>query len=325
MPRQPPSARFRQIGPLIAAVLVIAAAFALLLAVGRSVAQIRAAVGRALRLTVFAGVATVLAGSGLAVVLALPQPPPHVSGTAVRPAEVLLEPTLAGHDETEPGPEAAVGAVIPIVMYHNTPANFEDQLVHLEQRGYTVIDLDQALAGMRGKALPAKPVVLTFDDGFADQMTAFEILKRRNTKATFYLIASGEASLWCIGVDRRYGDPLQPPEGCGDAYLNWDQVRELDRSGLITIGAHTVNHRDLAALAADQQRLEIATGKRMLEARLGHVVRHFAYPYGSYNAEATQLVREAGYATAVTTEAGEYQPGGTALTLHRTRDAMALP
>ncbi len=227
---------------------------------------------------------------------------------------------------SNPRPAAAVGGVrVPILLYHYPPPDFDAQLTHLERAGYTVIDLDQALAGLRGEALPAKPVVITFDDGFSAQMSAFEALKRHNMKATFYIIYGGEASRWCLGADRRYNDPLQPPNGCGDGYLNWDQVKLLDASGLITIGGHTINHRNLVTLSEADQRFEIETGKAMLEKQLGHSVRHFAYPYGQFNNLTIKIVQEAGYLTAVTTIPGIDHPAGSAFTLRRERNAFALP
>jgi peptidoglycan/xylan/chitin deacetylase (PgdA/CDA1 family) len=228
---------------------------------------------------------------------------------------------------TRPAPQTGATGVtfLPIVLYHYTPPNFDQQLSYLEGHHYTVIDMDQALAGMHGGPLPAKPVVLTFDDGFADQMRAFEMLKQHNMRATFYIIDGGAESRWCIGAGRRYGDPSQPPGGCGDAYLTWDQVRQLDRSGLITIGGHTVNHRNLATLSAADQQFEIAQGKTMLEQELGHGVRHFAYPYGTYNATSIAIAQAAGYATAVTTQPGNEQPAGSEFTLRRIRDTLSLP
>jgi peptidoglycan/xylan/chitin deacetylase (PgdA/CDA1 family) len=231
---------------------------------------------------------------------------------------------VAAQQQPAATPSRPAGTYLPILLYHYPPPNFDQQLAHLQQAGYTTIDLDQALSGLRGGPLPAKPVVITFDDGFSAQMSAYNDLLRRNMKATFYIIDGGEASRWCLGAGRRYNDPLQPPSGCGDAYLTWDQVRTMDRSGLITIAGHTINHRNLASLSAADQRFEIETGKQQLEAELGHSIRHFAYPYGTYNALSIQLVREAGYVTAVTTEAGAYQLPGSDLTLRRVRDAMTL-
>lgn len=214
---------------------------------------------------------------------------------------------------------------IPIVLYHYTPPDFEQQLMYLEQQGYTPIDMNQVLAGLHGGPLPAKPVALTFDDGFANQLEAFEVLKRRQVRATFYIINGGSASAWCIGASRRYGDPLQPSDGCGDAYLNWNQIRMMDRSGLVVMGGHTLDHLSLGGLPADLQRSEIVESKAELERQLGHSVRHFAYPTGSYDDTTLELVKEAGYLTAVTTLPGTYQPPGAELTLRRIRDAYSLP
>jgi peptidoglycan/xylan/chitin deacetylase (PgdA/CDA1 family) len=224
------------------------------------------------------------------------------------------------------GNEPIAGSVfLPILLYHYTPANFDAQLTYLERHGYEVIDLDTMLAGFYGGTLPPKPAVITFDDGFENQMQAFAILQKHHMKATFYIINGGARSRWCIGAGRRYGDPLQPPNGCGDAYLTWDQVRQLDSSGLITIGGHTVDHENLATLPPDMQRAEIFDSKIGIEREIGHPIRHFAYPYGAYNPTTIQLVREAGYATAVTTLPGTYQAPGIEYTLRRVRDTLTLP
>lgn len=217
------------------------------------------------------------------------------------------------------------GVQLPILIYHEPPANFEQQLQHLIAAGYTTITMDQATAGLNGGSLPAKPVVITFDDGFSSQLSAFHLLQKYNQKATFYIITSGEASRWCVGSGRHYNDPVQPPGGCGDSYMSWDEVRTLDRSGLIEIAGHTVNHRNLASLSADEQRYEILGGKQQLEAQIGHTVRSLAYPYGAYNALSVQIAREAGYTNAVTTQPGTQQTAGGIMTLHRVRDAMLLP
>jgi peptidoglycan/xylan/chitin deacetylase (PgdA/CDA1 family) len=137
-------------------------------------------------------------------------------------------------------------------------------------------------------------------------------------KATFYIIDGGQESKWCIGASRR-------PQNCGDAYLTWDQVRELDRSGLITIGSHTVDHISLAAASEADQRFQIFEGKSELEAQLGHVVKHFAYPYGTFTATTISLVEQAGFATAVSTQPGETQTLNTIYSLHRVREIRALP
>jgi peptidoglycan/xylan/chitin deacetylase (PgdA/CDA1 family) len=221
---------------------------------------------------------------------------------------------------------SSVGLSVPILLYHYTPANFAAQLDHLKTHNYNIVDMDQVAAAMSGGTpLPDKPVVITFDDGFTNQLQAFDILRRYNMKATFYIITGGAASQWCIGAGRRYHDPLQPAGGCGDSYLTWDQVRMLDRSGLITIGAHTVDHQNLAADSPQQQLFEIDQSKAQLESQLGHVVKHFCYPYGTYNQTTIDIVRQAGFLTAVTTLPGTIQPPGSLFTLRRIRDTLSLP
>lgn len=223
----------------------------------------------------------------------------------------------------EPAAGSGMGITVPIMIYHYTPDNFESQLQHLIQKGYTTIDLDTLAQAINSKnvILPAKPIVLTFDDGFENQMQAFDLLKKYHMKATYYIITAGDASNYCIGAGRKYDQP----KGCGDAYLSWDQIRELDVSGLITIAAHTVDHLNLPAQSPEMQRFQIFEGKQQLETQLGHGVKHFAFPYGSYNAATVALVKEAGFVTAVSTLPGTIHTTATLYSLHRVRDVYHLP
>lgn len=215
--------------------------------------------------------------------------------------------------------------LIPIVMYHKTPPNFEQQLQLLQLRGYTTVTLQDVTASFAHRLkLPTKPIVLTFDDGFTDNMNAFNLLQKYRMKATFYIVNGGPISHWCIGAARRYNDPSQQIGGCGDAYLSWEQIRELDHSGLITIGGHTIDHVDLAIKTPDAQRHEIIDSKLAIEQELGHPIYDFAYPYGSYNSSAIAIVQQAGYTSAVTTVPGIYQDPTRPFTLKRVRDAGIL-
>ena len=209
---------------------------------------------------------------------------------------------------------------VPILLYHYTPSSFEQQLQTLVARGYTTISLDELTAGFTNLAsLPAKPVVLTFDDGYSDQLKAVSLLEKYQMKATFYIITGGAASNWCIGADRHTGIP------CGDSYLNWDQIRALDANPLFTIGAHTVDHLHLSSEQVAVQKFQIEGSKATIEAQLGHSIKHFCYPYGSYNATTITLVHEAGFVTATTTAAGTAHRAQDLLTLSRVRDTRQLP
>ena len=215
---------------------------------------------------------------------------------------------------------------VPILLYHDTPADFENELQTIVARGYHGINLAQLRAAiLSGGALPSKPVIITFDDGYANQMTAFNLLEKYSLKATFYIIDGGEASNWCIGAGRQYNLPSQPASGCGDAYLTWDQVKQLDQSGLITVGSHTIDHLDLPSVSADTQRYEIVQGKVQLEAQLGHSVQDFAYPDGAFNSTTVSIVQSAGFLTAVSTIPGTTQTRSTLYSLRRIRSAYDLP
>lgn len=110
-------------------------------------------------------------------------------------------------------------------------------------------------------------------------------------------------------------DPLARTE---ELALSWEEVRRLDADPLVTIGAHTVHHYVLSRLDEAEARAEIADSKSTLEARLGHPVTHFAYPFGSrYEAgeRETRLAAECGFQTAMTTRYGNIFPAHAAAPL----------
>ena len=198
--------------------------------------------------------------------------------------------------------------MISILMYHQVgefPAmrahranycdhrRFARQMGLLHALGWTVLDLDQALAGLRGEGpLPARGAVLTFDDGydnFAD--FALPVLARYGFTATVYAISG-----WLGQPIRWHGDePGRPRPRLMDA----GRLREIQAAG-ITIGSHTVTHARLAELEPAAQRRELRDSKAALEDLLGSPVRHLCYPFGSFDLAAVRAAREAGYASATT-------------------------
>lgn len=114
------------------------------------------------------------------------------------------------------------------------------------------------------------------------------------------------------------GIPNEPPPGCEP--LRWSEVREMAQGG-IEFGAHTRRHPVLSRVSAAAELVdEIAGSKLCLEQALGAPVRHFCYPNGArpdISAEAVEMVRQAGYETAVTTESGVNGPGDDLLWLRR--------
>jgi peptidoglycan/xylan/chitin deacetylase (PgdA/CDA1 family) len=166
--------------------------------------------------------------------------------------------------------------LIPIFMYHHissvpttnlldygltvTVPDFNAQLNWLQQQGYQSITMTELFdAFYDGKALPAKPVILTFDDGYADVYTnALPALLAHHDRGVFYIIT---------GM-------------IGGRYMTWDQVRGLARSGM-QIASHTVHHVNVGAPPAPLTiQEELLDSKQKLEAELGEPIQFFCYPSG---------------------------------------------
>jgi peptidoglycan/xylan/chitin deacetylase (PgdA/CDA1 family) len=94
--------------------------------------------------------------------------------------------------------------------------------------------------------------------------------------------------------------------------LRWEQVTELAKEPLVTIGAHTVNHYALKELPEDRAVYEVTESKKKIEAHIGKEVDHFAYPYGGpghMGAKDLDIMKKYGFKTAVTTIPGNIFPG----------------
>jgi len=108
-------------------------------------------------------------------------------------------------------------------------------------------------------------------------------------------------------VIRRYGKPVG-----SRIMLNWDELREMQTSGLVAVGGHTISHPILTRIPAAEALKEISGCKIVIEENLGQMIRFFAYPNGTpadINRQVEDMVREAGYAAAFGMTAGpNYSP-----------------
>jgi peptidoglycan/xylan/chitin deacetylase (PgdA/CDA1 family) len=191
---------------------------------------------------------------------------------------------------------------IPVLMYHyveyiedkgdtirasldTTPNTLESEIKTLKQLGYTFLkasDLANILDG--SMPVPDKPILLTFDDGHRDFYTdAFPILKKYNVKATQFVITGF----------------LNNADFMTDA-----QLKEISKSDLIEIGDHTINHLALAGLPLATVEKEVEDSKITLETKLGILITTFAYPYGSFDLQAIQSLKRAGFRTGFSTIPG---------------------
>jgi peptidoglycan/xylan/chitin deacetylase (PgdA/CDA1 family) len=154
----------------------------------------------------------------------------------------------------------------------------------LAQGGYHPITFDDLYAYLSGaRGLPSRPVILTFDDGYADfYYTALPILHSHDFKAVAYVVS---------GFMGRPG------------YMSSAQVAEADRTG-VEIGSHTVDHVNLTRQSFGSLIYELAASKQSLEQLLGHPVLAFCYPSGRFNPRVMSAVAAAGYEDATTTQWG---------------------
>ena len=191
---------------------------------------------------------------------------------------------------------------IPVLNYHQVepkdgnpltlwPEQFEAQMEYLAAEGYTTITIDEMMDALEnGTSLPEKSVIITFDDGYADNYEyVYPILKKYGFKATIFLI---------------YDFTNAYPN-----YLTWDQVAEMKASGLIHFESHTMTHANLAELTSvDELRHEIADSHDLLSEKLGYDMHYIAYPGGRVNEEIERITSAAGYRGGFTVHYGLSTP-----------------
>jgi peptidoglycan/xylan/chitin deacetylase (PgdA/CDA1 family) len=160
---------------------------------------------------------------------------------------------------------------------------FADQMAYLHREGYTTISLDDFVAFQDGKVtLPAKPIMLTFDDGFVSVYRyAFPILKRYGMKATIFVTPDPNSENFT-------------KHAAVDSPLTHEQMREMSNCG-IAIESHGMTHRYLTGIESEVVRWELEESKKVLEEVVQKPVQFLAIPSGAYNRSVKQLAKEAGY------------------------------
>lgn len=199
---------------------------------------------------------------------------------------------------------------IPILTYHNIYNNssvkdcpdwinaleFELHLKFLEKHHFTPISFSQLFSSTA--ILPAKPIILTFDDGYESCYSiVFNLLKKYNFKATFFIITDYIAH----NVNKRYSNDwnhgLRPKTG----HLIWPEIKEMVESEMVEIGSHTKSHRNLLTLNSNEVDIELKESKKCIEDNLKVKASFFSYPGGAgHNNEAIRkLVEKNGYTAAI--------------------------
>lgn len=247
---------------------------------------------------------------------------------------------------------------IPILTYHHlapegtfepnspviiSPMVFSAQMQLLKDQGYHTITSQDLYDYLRKDiALPEKPVLITFDDGYESNYTlAYPVLKKLGMKAVINIVVGftpGEEEGLFPGGGSTAGAPFLKQN-----HLTWEQMREMVLSGLIEIQSHTYDSHRLVPAEDGKRRPALTTqkylrsedrkelweeytqrvyndltkAKETIEQKLGTKVTVLAYPYGAYNEATERLARDAGYLMTLSTRKGFVKSGDSEYLLKR--------
>jgi peptidoglycan/xylan/chitin deacetylase (PgdA/CDA1 family) len=220
---------------------------------------------------------------------------------------------------------------VPILMYHSishfsehgvnpyyriatAPEVFIRHMAFLSNQGYQAVSLNDAVNFLRKEHgvngdIPAKPVVITFDDGLRDfYMNAFPVLKEYGFSATVFLPAGFIKD--------------SPGMFKGRECLTWQEVKTLHGEGIV-FGSHTVTHPQLWTMRKADIEFELRCSREIIEDKLGTAVKSFSYPYAFPECDTPfvdyllNALTQCGYKNGVSTRIGRAAPGENILFLKR--------
>jgi len=206
-----------------------------------------------------------------------------------------------------------------------SPVDLVRQIEWLEARGHHFVSLQQIIDARNGKApLPSRPVLMTFDDGYASvHRNAWPILQLYRVPALVAVVGNWMNAEGVVDFD---GQRVSR-----DQFMSWAQLREMQRSGLVEVASHTHDmHRGITGnpqgnqqpaattrrFLPDSQSYEaerdyrerilddLRASSRLIRLQLGSAPRAVVWPYGSHNAAAHELAREAGMPVGLTLDDG---------------------
>lgn len=176
--------------------------------------------------------------------------------------------------------------VLPItaLCYHEVRPDRGDDFLNLNpeilrrhirefrEAGFTFIDVDDLKQYETGSAQPPeKAVLLSFDDGYADNyLYAYPVLREEKVPGTFFVVSS------MVGKENR---------------MTADQLKEMQANGM-KIGSHTVNHEPLTNMSTEQIDYELRVSREQLETMLGKPVYALAYPTGKVNSAVLSIAEK---------------------------------
>lgn len=225
---------------------------------------------------------------------------------------------------------------VPVMMYHHisptagaitcSPKHFEDQLSWLAQRNYTSLTADQFAAHLQGHPVPARSVLITFDDGYFDNWVyAYPLLKKYGFNAVLFVVTSWVNDGPVRPTSTQANPPYTPShrecdqlirQGHSDqAILRWSEIQHMSADGVFEFHSHTHTHTrwdksDRAAQKNELMQEELSLSRASLQQHLGFVSEHFCWPQGYFDDDYVSIAQQAGFRYLYTTQAfGQNRPG----------------
>jgi peptidoglycan/xylan/chitin deacetylase (PgdA/CDA1 family) len=194
-------------------------------------------------------------------------------------------------------------SILPVLMYHRfgdrpvgdpslwiSPDRFAGQLAWLRESGFRTLSLDEAYTAQTQGPVPRRSVLLTIDDGFAEDLEiAAALLEKTGACATVFVAAG------LLGQEVE----LRHPSGHLDRVstgpiVDTDGLHRWIRKGF-DVGSHSLTHLDLTTCTPEVAQREISESRARLEATLEREIVDFCYPFAHHDSATRQAVKAAGY------------------------------
>ena len=200
---------------------------------------------------------------------------------------------------------------LPIIMYHSllksrtgqyitSPAKLRSDIQWLTDHGYTSVLVKDIIAHCEGRTpLPAKPVLISFDDGhYNNYYYGFEILKDMGFKANINI----------IGCNSEFCSTHEDRDNPNYSHLTWAEIKEMQESGVFEVGNHTYNmhkfkprygvakmyNEDNATYAANLKK-DVMQLEDKFQSECGFRTNVFAFPFGKYSKESIDILSSLGF------------------------------
>jgi peptidoglycan/xylan/chitin deacetylase (PgdA/CDA1 family) len=212
------------------------------------------------------------------------------------------------------------GILVPIIMYHQVKNSglgndvissneFESDLKYLKENQYNTITMTQLIDYVHDKKeLPQNPVILSFDDGYlSTYLNVYPLLKEYNMKIVLSIIGKSvdDFSKVC-------------DENINYSHVTWDEVKEMQQSGLVEIQNHTYNLHKISkerygcsqmaneSLEDYKEFLsnDINTLQKEIMSVTGNSPNTFTYPYGKFNEKIETIIKKLGFKATLTCKYG---------------------